>query len=300
MVRSVIRPAIALLAAFASVLSVGVRAQIGGQVPVRLVDLVEVSAHDEQIDIAVQFNCSMRYVTHLPASEGSELRIQLLPTGDCGTNRFSQIVPEVPPVSDDSGVLSSVRLESEVPGQVSLLLAFKSVQKYVIAQGTDPRGLRIRLLRQARARSKVLVSQSPESADHFAINLESQPKPFETAAIQLAHERLQLPVFVSEVLVGDEKWYRLRVGPVERRADAEKVLDRALRDYPRAWIARGDDAVTADVNAAAARAPLPAVGRIGTDPPLDHAEISTLLAQVRTAMSARDYPRAISLLTRLQ
>jgi tetratricopeptide (TPR) repeat protein len=300
MVHSVTRYAIALLAAVATVLSAGARAQIGAQLPSRLVDLVEVSDHDGQIDIAVQFNCSMRYVTHLPASEGSELRIQLLPMGDCGTNAFSQIVPEVPPVSDDSGVLSSVRLESEAPGQVSLLLAFKSVQQYVIAQGTDPRGLRIRLLRQARARSKILISQSPDSADHFAINLESQPKPFEPAAIELAHERLQLPVFVSEIMVGDEKWYRLRVGPVERRADAEKVLERALPDYPRAWVARGDDAVTADVNSAGAQAPLPTVGRIGTDPPMDPAEIRTQLAEVRVAMGARDYPKAISLLTRLQ
>jgi hypothetical protein len=203
------------------------------------VDLVEVNAHDEQIDLAIQFNCSMRYVTHIPASEGSELRVQLLPMGDCGLSPLAQIVPEVPPVSDETGTVVSARLESEAPGQVSLLLAFRSVQQFVLAQGTDPRGLRIRLLNRARSRSKVLISQSPESADNFAINLESQPKPFEPAAVQLAHERLQLPVFVSEAIVGEEKWYRLRAGPIERRADAEAVLNRALRDYPRAWIAQG-------------------------------------------------------------
>src|SRR5438445_684802 len=44
--------------------------QIGpGGVPGRLVDIVEVTDHDEQVDISVQFNCSVRYVTHLPASE---------------------------------------------------------------------------------------------------------------------------------------------------------------------------------------------------------------------------------------
>ena len=90
MARSVTRHAVPVLAALAGVLSFGVRAQIGTQLPARLVDLVEVTAHDEQTDVAVQFNCSMRYVTHLPASEGSELRIQLLPLGDCGTNAFSK------------------------------------------------------------------------------------------------------------------------------------------------------------------------------------------------------------------
>src|SRR5882724_10171482 len=294
--RSVTRYAIAALA---GLLSEGALAQISTQ-PSRLVDLVEVSAHDEQIDLAVQFNCSMRYVTHLPASEGSELRIQLLPTGDCGLSPLAQVVPEVPPVSDETGTVVSARMESEAPGQVSLLLGFRAIQQFVIAQGTDPRGLRIRLLNRTRTRSKVLISQPTESADNFAINLESQPKPFEPAAVQLARERLQLPVFVSEAMVGEEKWYRLRAGPIERRTDAQAVLNRALRDYPRAWIAQGDDSVTADLNAPAAAPALPEVGRIGADPPLEPAVIKRMLAEVRVAMGSRDYAKAISLLTKLQ
>jgi tetratricopeptide (TPR) repeat protein len=299
MPRSATRQAIAAIAVLAILLSGRALAQISPQ-PTRLVDLVEVSVHEDQIDLAVQFNCSMRYVTHLPASEGSELRVQLLPTGDCGLSPFAQIVPEVPPVSDETGTLVSARLESDAPGQVSLLLAFRTVQQFVIAQGTDPRGLRIRLLNRTHARSKVLISQPTESADNFAINLESQPKPFEPAAVQLAHERLQLPIFVSEAMVGEEKWYRLRAGPVERRADAELALNRALRDYPRAWIAQGDDSVTADLNTPAAAAALPEVGRMGTDPPLEPAIIKRMLAEVRVAMGSRDYPKAISLLTKLQ
>ena len=299
MPRSVTRQAIAAIALLADLLSGRALAQISPQ-PTRLVDVVEVSAHEDQIDLAVQFNCSMRYVTHLPASEGSELRVQLLPLGDCGLSPFAQIVPEVPPVSDETGTVASARLESEAPGQVSLLLEFGAIQQFVIAQGTDPRGLRIRLLNRTHTRSKVLISQPAESADNFAINLESQPKPFDPAAVQLAHERLQLPVFVSEAMVGEEKWYRLRAGPIERHADAELVLNRALRDYPRAWIAQGDDSVTADLNTPAASPSVPEVGRIGTDPPFEPAAIKRMLAEVRAAMGSRDYPKAISLLTKLQ
>src|SRR6266702_5064019 len=297
--RSVTRQAIAAIAMLAGLLSGRALAQISTQ-PTRLVDLVEVSAHDEQIDLAVQFNCSMRYVTHLPASEGSELRVQLLPLGDCGLSPFAQVVPEVPPVSDETGTVVSARLESEAPGQVSLLLGFRAVQQFVIAQGTDPRVLRIRLLNRTRTRSKVLISQPTESADNFAINLESQPKPFDPAAVQLAHERLQLPVFVSEAMIGEDKWYRLRAGPIERRPDAELVLSRALRDYPRALLAQGDDTVTGDLNAPVAAPALPEVGRIGSDPPLEPAVIKSMLAEVRVAMGSRDYPKAISLLTKLQ
>src|SRR3977135_1072701 len=146
MPHSVIRHSFLALAILAQLLSGAARAQISTGTPDRLVDLVEVTAHEEQIDLAVQFNCSMRYVTHLPASEGSELRVQLLPLGDCGLSRFAQIDPEVPPGSDDTGTVASARLESEAPGQVTLLLAFRATQQFVIAQGTDPRGLRIRLL----------------------------------------------------------------------------------------------------------------------------------------------------------
>jgi tetratricopeptide (TPR) repeat protein len=300
MPHSVIRHSFLALAILAQLLSGAARAQISTGTPDRLVDLVEVTAHEEQIDLAVQFNCSMRYVSHLPASEGSEVRIQLLPMGDCGTNPFSQVVPEMPPVSDETGILVSARLESEAPGQVTLLLGFRAVEQFVIAQGTDPHGLRIRLLKQARTHSKVLISQAPESADNFAVNLESQPKPFDPAALQLAHERLQLPVFVSETTVGEVKWYRLRAGPIERRADAEQVLSRALRDYPRAWLAQGDDSVTADLGSPAAAPALPAVGRIGTDPPLEPATIKRMLAEARGAMGSRNYTKAISLLTQLQ
>src|SRR5919198_6311358 len=130
--RSVIRGGFASLALLASLLPDVAAAQISAGPPNRLVDLVEVTEHDQQVDLAVQFNCSMRYVTHLPASEGSELHVQLLPLGDCGINALGQIVPEVPPVSDDSGVLLSARLESDAPGQVTLLLRWRKPEQFVI------------------------------------------------------------------------------------------------------------------------------------------------------------------------
>ena len=100
---------------------------------------------------------------------------------------------------------------------------------------------------------------------NYAINLDSQPKPFSSEELARAHERLKAPAFVSEAMVDGEKWYRLRVGPIERRSEADRLLNLALADYPRAWLAIGDDAVTSDVNAPAAVA-LPPVERIGSRP----------------------------------
>lgn len=294
---------VALPAAFASLgilLTSVAFGQIGAPGAGRFVDIVEVSDHDDQVDLTVQFNCSVRYVTHLPASEGAQVRVQLQPLPDCGIVPGSQIASELPPVSGGAGIVTAVRVDGDVPGQITLVFDFKKSERFVLAQGVDPRGLRMRLIDRAVGHGKILLTQPTDTVSNFAINLDSQPKPFEARAIELAHSRLQAPVFVSEVVIDGEKWYRLRVGPIDRRTEAERLLNRALADYPRAWLAIGDDTATTDPNAVPSETSLPAVERIGSDPPLDPATIKAMLAQVRTSMAAHDYPQAIATLTKLQ
>jgi len=109
--------------------------QIGpGGVPGRLVDIVEVTDHDDQVDISVQFNCSVRYVTHLPASEGSEIRVQLQPLPDCGIPLGRPVASEIPPISGAGGLVTSVRVDSDVPGQITLVFTLKKSEQFVIAQ----------------------------------------------------------------------------------------------------------------------------------------------------------------------
>ncbi len=274
-------------------------AQLGGlQPPGRFVDVVDVSDREAQADITVQFTCSMHYLTHLPASEGSEVRIQLQPLPDCGVNPLTQISGETAPISGGGAILNSVRIEQDAPAQVTLVVRFRKSERFVMAQGVDPRGLRIRLLDRAPSRAKVMVNESPDTVSNFAINLDSQTEPFDEQTLQLAHERLQAPVFVSEASVEGQKWYRLRAGPIQRQSDAQHLLDRALQNYPRAWIAMGDDEATSD--AGAAEGALPPVQSMGSDPPLDAQTLKGLLAEARSAMTSKDYPRAIGLLTKLQ
>ncbi len=288
------------LAALALLAAKGTLAQIGTAGPARFVDVIDVQDHDDRVDLTVQFNCSVRYLTHLPADEGTEVRVQLQPLPDCGLNPGSQIAGEVPPVSGGSGIVTSARVDSDAPGQITLVFDFKKTERFVIAQGVDPHGLRMRLFDRARGRGRILITQPTDSASNFAINLDSEPKAFDEAAIQLAHERLRVPVFVSETVVDGQTWYRLRAGPIDRHSEAERLLKRALADYPRAWLAIGDDAVTSDPNAAIDQGTLPPVEHIGSDPPLDPQELRQLLAQARTALRARKYPTAIALLTKLQ
>src|SRR5258707_934422 len=74
------RYGLALLVALATGASASAQSLTSG--PGRFVDIVEVNDHEDQVDIVVQFTCSLRYLTHQPASEGKELRIQMLPQGD--------------------------------------------------------------------------------------------------------------------------------------------------------------------------------------------------------------------------
>ena len=293
--------AFALLALLTSALLPGaLPAQTVAAGPARFVDLIDVADHDDQADITVIFTCSMRYVTHLPASDGPELRIELQPLADCGGNFGSQIAGELPPVSGGAKILAAARVESDVPGQATLVLSWRKAERFVLAQGVDLRGIRIRLLDRARGRGKVIINEPADTVSNFAVNLDSQPTPFDETAIKLASDRLKMTVYVSEALVDGDKWQRLRVGPIDKRADAERLLALAQADYPRAWLAVGDDATTNDPNAPSDQGPLPAVERIGADPALDAAALAKMMTEARAALAGRNYPKAVTLLTKLQ
>jgi hypothetical protein len=270
------------------------------QQPARFVDFIDVTERDSRVDITLQFTCSLRYTGHSPAQEGEELRLRLRPGADCGISGGAETVLEFPALAGAENVIRSARLESDMPGEIALSLAWVKRETFILAQGADPRGLKIRLLRERIAPGDVSVAGPGEPISNYAVNLESQREPFDQGAIDLASQRLKMPAFVSVIELEGEKWYRLRVGPIERRSIAEQLLRTAARDYPRAWLAIGDDAVTSDPSATAGAIPLPAVEPIGSDPALDPATRKSLLAQARKAMSARDYTTAIKLLTQLQ
>lgn len=274
------------------------RAQVTGAGPGRFVDVIEVADHDDQADVIVQFTCSLRYIMHQPAAESKELRIQLQPLGDCRLAPGAQILGELPPVSGGAHIVDAARVESDVPGQITLVLDFRKSERYVLAQGVDPRGLRLRLIDRARGRGKVMINEPAGPAVAYAVNLESQPKDFPPEALQLARDRLHAPVFVSQAVVDEETWYRLRAGPFDKRGDAERVLALALADYPRAWLAIGDEVTSAAGDRGGEV--LPAVEKVGSDPALDPAALAALVAKARAAMTARNYPAAITTLTQLQ
>jgi SPOR domain len=279
--------------------------QLQSQGPSRLIDVIDIDERDSQVDVTLQFNCSLHYAGHAPANEGPEVRLRLRVDRDCGVTGSlaagGEITTEIPPISGPRGIIAAARLESSLGGEVTLTLTWAKPESFVLAQGASASGMRIRLLRtRGEEKSRVLVTERGETASNYAVNLESQRTPFEPGAVETATQRLQTKAFVSEVESGGEKWYRLRVGPFDQRTVAEGVLRTASKDYPRAWLAVGDDSITNDPNAAVAEPPLPPVEQMGIDPPLDPGQLNSLLNQAHKAMRARDYPQAVQVLTKLQ
>jgi Tetratricopeptide repeat/SPOR domain len=278
--------------------------QLQPQGPTRLIDVIDIDERESQVDITLQFNCSLHYAGHAPASEGPEVRLRLRVDRDCGVTGSlaagGEITTEIPPISGPRGIIAAARLESSLGGEVALTVTWAKPESFVLAQGASATGMRIRLLRAHDENSKVLVTERGETASNYAVNLESQRTPFDAGAVETASKRLHTKAFVSEVETGGEKWYRLRVGPFDQRSVAEGVLRTASKDYPRAWLAVGDDSITNDPNAAFAEPLLPPVEQVGVDPPLDPAQLKSLLDQAHKAMRTRDYPQAVQVLTKLQ
>ena len=274
------------------------------QTPSRLIDVIDIDEHESQVDITLQFNCSLHYAGHSPASEGSELRLRLRPDRDCGAagslSASSEVPTEIPPISGPRGVLTTARLEASLGGEVTLTLSFAKPEAFVLAQGASSLGMRVRLIRARGEKGRILVTDRGDTANNFAVNLESQHEPFDPAEVDRAAERLQMKTFISVIDAGGEKWYRLRAGPFDQRDVAESVLRAAAKDYPRAWLAVGDDSVTTDPNSAVPEPPLPPVEPMGADPPMDPGGRKQLFDTAGKALRARQYPEAIEMFTKLQ
>ena len=274
------------------------------QTPSRLIDVIDIDEHESQVDITLQFNCSLHYAGHAPAREGSELRLQLRPDRDCGAMgsslTASDAPTEIPPISGPRGIVTAARLEASLGGEVTITLTFARPESFVLAQGASPTGMRVRLLRNRSDKTRILVTDRGDTASNFAVNLESQHQPFDPDEVKLAEERLQTKTFVSVIDAGGDKWYRLRAGPFDQRSVAESVLRAAAKNYPRAWLAVGDDSITTDPNAVVPEPPLPPVEPMGADPAMTSADRKKLLAAARQALSAHQYPETVQMLTKLQ
>lgn len=265
----------------------------------RLVEAVDANDADRNVNIFVEFNCSIRYLSHLPADLGSSVTIRLRLGGDCGGAGGSLgLGSERPLLSGSSSFVRGARLEQLVPGEVSLTLDWAREVHFVTAPTTDGRGFRLRLLEALPGRrGAIRVIEPQEELSGYAINLESSRAPFTPEQLADGAATLKVPTYVSTIELEGNVWYRLRAGPIAKRGDADRLLMVAQERYPRAWLGVNDEASGSAPEAVAA--PSGVSPTVPIDPALPPREIQALTSAARAAMSKRDYPRAIETLTKL-
>jgi len=261
-----------------------------------LVQFIDTDERDDHADISIQFSCSVRYLSNMPISHGSKTTIRLRLGPDCGSLLNSLLPAELPLVGGGGKLVTGARIESVVPGEVTLELTWSRDLDFVMAPTATGLGLRVRLIGTSRRKATVLLSDI-EAPQGYAVNLDSSETKFEQPAVEAAAASFKTQAYVSETDIEDTHWYRLRVGPFSTRAEAERVLQIALGNYPRAWLAVNDEQTDltiierAGAQSTADSAP--------TDPALPDDQRAQLMHDARAALDKRLYPEAVDLLNRL-
>lgn len=270
-------------------------AVFGPQPNTQLIQVIDTEEKEDHADVTVQFACTVHYITNLPLNHGSRTRITLRLGPDCGPflNGFP---PEIPVVGGGGRLVTNAEIESTVPGEVVLELAWSRDLDFVMAPSDNGLGLRVRLIGTGHRKPSVYVSE-PQAPEGYAVNLESSPTSFDHDVVQTAASRLGTQVYVSETDIEDEHWYRLRAGPFASRQEAERVLQIALTNYPRAWLALHDEPSDLTIVERAGAASVPVQTSI--DPALPDEERRSLLRSAQEALEKHDYPKAVELLERL-
>jgi tetratricopeptide (TPR) repeat protein len=289
---SIMRLAAALCAALLA-------APFAGAQAVRIMDSLDVARTPTHIDVAVLFNCAIRYVTHSPGSEGEDVRIRVtIESGCAGGSPRSETLPASP----DGDVVRSVELTPLVADDVFVVVHWYRAERFAVLPTNDRRGLRIRLLRPGResAGSKVVISEpAGDLTTAYAINLDSAQQPFDAAVVQSAGAGLGLPAYVSEVDVDGVHWYRLRLGPIATRTAAERKLLEAQKTHPRAWLALQDETLIGDAASDADDSDRTAAAKAAPAPSITEDEARALYAAASEQLRRKNYDGAIESLTKL-
>ena len=259
-----------------------------------LVQFIDTNEHDDYADVTVQFSCSVHYIATSPIDHGGSATITLRLGVDCG-NLLNAVPPEFPPLSGGT-LLTNARLESVVPGEVTLTLSWARELDFVMAPTASGSGLRVRLIGTHVRKAGVFLTQS-QDAGSYAVNLESALQPFDHAAVEAAARSFATQAYVSETDLEDQHWYRLRVGPFASEEEAQRVLQAAQSAYPRAWLASNDEQT--DLTVVERAGVVSAQVVTAADPPLSDEVRSQVMHDARHALNDQRYPEAVDALTRL-
>ena len=259
----------------------------------RIIEDVVASEQRGYVSVTLLFSCSMRYMSHTPATDGEALQVRFSAAPDCGRTTAS----EPPPLlAGAMGFVRSVDVVRPYGSDVEVRIGWSKPETFVLTPSMDGRLLRVRLLRTETP--QVTVKEMPQGVSTYAVNLVSSTTPFTPEALASAAQTAGARTYVSETVVDDQRWYRLRAGPFVNEAAAKKALANSRGEFPKAWVAISDDDT---LNATGIPAGVATVTSTGPQPnaSMTPDEIRQMLAQAKDAFRHKDYARAIPLLTQV-
>ncbi len=278
----------------------------------------QVSKGNYLAEIRVGFNCGVEYIDHQPANDGDLLRIRLESTGVC--NGVSPLVTnsreQYRPVDADDAKLINLEYDGATPAGSLLRLNFSEHVRFSIVPSTDDKIIVVRVYFD----KPLTATVAPPSAEkagrrvphartlptRYVINLESSRRPPGVGDMpKLDLDRGQ-SVFVTEAIIDNVTWYRLRLGYFDTAQDAARQLASVRRQYSSAWIDRANEtkmtsraplvSSAVEPNAAAPSDALPAP--IAHDIANDD-NLTRLMSDARRAMTAGEISRAVQIYTKV-
>ncbi len=259
----------------------------------RIVEDIVASEQRGYVSVTLLFGCSMRYLSHTPATDGEAVQVRFTAGPDCGRSTASE--PQ-PLLAGAAGYVRSVDVVRPFGSEVQVLVGWSRSETFVLTPSMDGRLLRIRLLRTETPR--VTVQEMPQGVATYAVNLASSITPFSPAQLAAAARTVGTRTYVSETVVDEQRWYRLRAGPFVNESAAKQALANSRGEFPKAWVAISDDDTLNEAGIPAG------VATVRSTAPQNNAsmtpdEIKRALAQAKDAFRHKNYTTAIPLLTQL-
>ncbi|MDX2494760.1 MAG: hypothetical protein QNK27_07340, partial [Desulfuromusa sp.] len=274
----------------------------------RILDGVQISEQAGKVDVSVDFNFPVRYISHFPDAAGQELRIRLQPISASADDLEALTKREsLAPGKNNPANIAEIIYEGDTSSGLFLTIFFRGKTDFTVRQGANYRSLQI-----------TVVPPTPvmKKEGSVAINLESSLAGINIAEIPPLDSFKSYQLYTSRHNLEGKIWHRLRLGFFSDSVEANKVLAEVIKHYPQAWVSSTSQAeklAAAEFSipySSLGQLPQPAVPIIASAPesgskekpgakPLTLERQTNLQEEAKVAMATANYRRAVQIYTKL-
>ena len=316
-------------AALSAVALLGIAAIAKAQpVSDRVLSRVKVNETEQCAVVTIGFNVTVQVRSYFPKNEGDHVRIDLKPIETGRSVGIGSREELRPPASRRAGI-QEIQYDGDLPTGPLLTITFNSKRFFMVDQGGDFQSIVLKVAdrpidetcsssrpalrtgpedsRKTPSASSVLhsIPQILDSNAVYALNLMSQQQAIQSSSLPQAPVFNRYAAYSVRFEEDGVVWNRLRLGFFKTRTEAQQAKTELNKFYPDSWIVRtsADEREAVYRDWLGARRNRPANPQLKETPPPsanlpENADVTELVAEARTQMTAGDFGRAIQLLTK--